>query len=181
MRLDCSRGLTMIPSSPRLPLRHDVRRTLLTSTGSRLPIRRKESVDMSSQSPTSRVDRLELRMDSLESLPGQVARLESQFLQSRDAVGAQFSALRGEIQAVDENLRAELRTVAEGLRGEIRAGDEGLRDTLRAEIRAGDEETRAQMRVLHEDVIARLALIQEQTAPPPGSRGRPGRPARRKS
>jgi len=78
-------------------------------------------------------------VEILEQLPERVGALESQFVQLRNEMRAEFSALRGE----------------------IRAGDEETRRELRSEIRAGDEETQRLMRVLHEEVIPRIALIGE--------------------
>ena len=113
---------------------------------------------MPQQTLASRVDRLERRVEGLEALPEQMARLETQFLQFREEGRSEFSAVRAEFRAGDEGLRVEMTAGDESLRAEFRAVAEGLR----AEIRAGDEETRRLMRVLHEDVIARLSLIQEQ-------------------
>jgi len=142
---------------------------------------------MQSQSLVSRVDRVECRVEILEQLPEQVARLESQFLQFRDEVRGEFSALRAEIEVGDEEMRTTLRAEVRAgdeetrrvlrdgiragdeetrrvLRDEIRVGDEETRRVLRDEIRVGDEETRHLMRVLHEDVIGRLSILQEQTS-----------------
>jgi len=87
-------------------------------------------------------------MQDLSDLANRVTSLEVQFVQLRDEMRAEFSAVRAE----------------------IREGDEETRRTLREEIRAGDEETRrlmyslhdeamAQMRVLHEDLVERIKLI----------------------
>jgi len=118
---------------------------------------------------TERVEILEQKVQSLETLPGRVGALEVQILQLRDEMRSEFSAVRQEMRAMGAGLRDELRA-------EIRAGDNAVRteirtvaEALRAEIRAGDEETRVQMRVFHEEVIARIAALQE------------GRPRRRKS
>jgi hypothetical protein len=69
--------------------------------------------------------------------------LESQFVQLRDEMCAEFSATRGEA------------------RDEIRAGDQEVIRTLRDEIRTGDDRILTQARVLHEEVLSRLSLIQE--------------------
>jgi len=68
---------------------------------------------MPQQTLVSRVDRLERRVKSLEALPARMNRLESQFLQMRQEVRCEFSAVR------------------EGLRAEIRAGDEETRRLMR--------------------------------------------------
>ena len=98
----------------------------------------------------NRVEILERTMHALEGLPDRVTALESQVLQLRDEMHAEFSALRVEIRGGDEETRQVLRT-------EIRVLDGQLRE----EIRAGDEETRRYMRVLHEEVISRIALLDE--------------------
>ena len=150
---------------------------------------RVEGVNMAPQKVLSRLDSLERRVDGLESLPGQVARLELQFLQFRDEVHDELSAVRAEMRTLGNDLRAEMKTLGDDLRAdisevdnalrgemtslegrlrmEIRAVDEDLRremaaleGRLRTEIQAGDEETRHLMRILHEDVISRLTLIQ---------------------
>jgi len=107
---------------------------------------------MSQQNLTNRVQVLEGKVESLESLPERMHSLELQFMQFREEVRAEFSATRAE-------LRAEIR-------GEI----ERTRTDLREEIRAGDEETRTYMRVLHEEVLSRIALLGEQRNRAPLSR-----------
>jgi len=113
----------------------------------------------------NRIEILERQMGTLEGLPDRVTALESQVLQLRDEMHAEFSALRVEIRGGDEEtrqvLRTEIRVLDGQLREEIRAGDEETRRQLREEIRGGDEETRRYMRVLHEDVISRIALLDE--------------------
>jgi len=59
-------------------------------------------------------------------------------------------------------LRDEMRGECSAVRAEIRDGDAALGE----EIRRGDEETRNYMRVLHEEVIARIATIGEGGSPP---------------
>src|SRR6185436_11389848 len=54
---------------------------------------------MPQQTLASRVDSLERRVKSLEVLPGRMDRLESQFLQMRQEVRSEFSAVRAEIRA----------------------------------------------------------------------------------
>ena len=77
------------------------------------------------------------RMEILEQLPGRVTALETQIVQLRDEMRAEFSATRVE----------------------ARAGDERVVLTLRQEIRDGDGETRRFMRILHEEVIQRIQLL----------------------
>src|SRR5262245_27586600 len=128
---------------------------------------------------SKRMDLAEQRLTTLERLPERMTALESQILQLRTEMRAEFSAvcseLRAEIQAGDDR-------VTRTLREEIRSGDEETRRVLREEIRAGDEETRrvlreeiaalgTHMRVLHEEVISRISTIQE---------GRPGKPGWRR-
>ena len=139
----------MVASSPRR-LIAAARRSQLTSSVHQRVATTDRAIErrMSPQNLVSRVDRLEHRVENLESLPGQVAHLESQFLQFRDEVRGEFSAVaRTQIRSGDEGLRAEMKTLGEA---------------LRAETRAGDEETQRLMRILHEDVISRLAILQEQ-------------------
>jgi hypothetical protein len=107
------------------------------------------------------------RVEILERLPERVTALETQIVQLRDEMRAEFSATRTEARAGDEHvvktLRDEIHAGDEEtrrvLRDEIRAGDEETRRVLRDEIRGGDEETRRFMRVLHEEVIERIRLL----------------------
>lgn len=121
---------------------------------------------------SKRMDIVEQKLAGLESLPERMTAIESQFLQLREEMRAEFSAIRNEVQAGDE---AVVRT----LREEIRSGDEETRRVLREEIatvrkemHAGDEETRrvlreeiaglgTHMRVLHEDLVERIKRTQE--------------------
>ena len=79
---------------------------------------------------------LERPVEILERLPERVTALETQIVQLRDEMRAEFSATRTD----------------------ARAGDERVVQTLREEIRAGDDETRRFMRILHEEVIERIRL-----------------------
>jgi predicted phage gp36 major capsid-like protein len=99
---------------------------------------------MQERSIIERVEILERRVATVETLPDRVTAVELQLVQLRDEMRAEFSAVRAE----------------------MRAGDEETRRSLREEIRAGDAETRRYMRVLHEELIGRLAIIEE------GRRGR---------
>ena len=122
---------------------------------------------MAQKSLEERVDNLERRVEILERLPERVTALETQIVQLRDEMRAEFSATRTEARTGDEGviktLRDEIRAgdehVVKTLRDEIRAGDEHVVKTLRDEIRAGDEETRRFMRILHEEVIERIRLL----------------------
>ena len=106
------------------------------------------------------MDIVEQKLAGLESLPGRMTALESQFLQLREEMRAEFSAIRTEIQTGDD-------TVIRTLREEIRAGDEETRRMLREDVSA----LGTHMRVLHEDLVERIGRIQE---------GRPGRPRSRR-
>jgi predicted nucleic acid-binding Zn-ribbon protein len=88
-----------------------------------------------------RVETLEGKVNLLEQLPARVGALESQVLQLRDEMRAEFSATRSELR---NEFRQELAASATG---------------LRQEIREGDEETRRLMRVLHEEVLARIETL----------------------
>jgi hypothetical protein len=127
---------------------------------------------------------LERQVELLAQLPERITALESQFVQLRDEMRAELSAVRGEIvagnedsqpalrdeiRAGDEETRRVLRDEIRGgdeetrrvLRDEIRGGDEETRRVLRDEIRGGDEETRRYMRVLHEDLVTRITVLGE--------------------
>jgi len=89
---------------------------------------------MLSDSMAKRLEIMEMAVQSLAGLPGQVAALDTrvaslelQFLQFREETRSEFSALR-------------------------------------TEVREGDEQTRAEMRVLHEEVLERIALLGEGRA-----------------
>ena len=92
-----------------------------------------------------RVETLEGKVELLKQLPARVSALESQVMQLRDEMRAEFSATRSA-------LRNEFRQ-------ELAASATGLRARLRQEIREGDEETRRLMRVLHEEVLARIETL----------------------
>jgi uncharacterized protein YPO0396 len=109
---------------------------------------------------SKRMDIVEQKLAGLESLPERMTALESQFLQLRTEMRAEFSAIRNEIQAGDDR-------VTRTLREEIRSGDEETQRVLREEI-AG---LGTHMRVLHEELVERISRIQE---------GRPGRPRSRR-
>jgi len=95
---------------------------------------------------SKRMDIVEQKLAGLESLPERMTALESQFLQLRTEMRAEFSATRTEMQA----------------------GDERATRTLREEIAA----LGTHMRVLHEDLVERISRTQEGR--PPG-RPRPRR------
>jgi predicted phage gp36 major capsid-like protein len=95
---------------------------------------------MVQRSLEERVDMLERRFELLEQLPERVTALESQIVQLRNEMRAEFSATRAE----------------------ARLGDERVMQTLRDEIREGDEETRRFMRVLYEDLVRRIELLGER-------------------
>jgi predicted phage gp36 major capsid-like protein len=92
---------------------------------------------MAQESLEERVNMLEGRVELLEQLPERVTALETQIVQLRDEMRAEFSATRTE----------------------ARAGDDHVVQTLREEIRTGDEETRRFMRILHEEVIVRIRSL----------------------
>jgi len=111
-----------------------------------------------------RVERLEQRVTVLEELPGRIDRLELQFVQLREEMRGEFSALRGESRVGDEETRRTLRD-------EIRAGDEETRREMRdlfgqlkGEMSRLHEELKAHMLTLYEDIVAKFALFGEATA-----------------
>ena len=85
-------------------------------------------------------------MAGLESLPERMTALESQIVQLRGEMRAEFSAIRAEMHLGDGELRADLRK-------EIR--------TLKEEIREEVAGLGTHMRVLHEDLVSKIGLIQE--------------------
>jgi outer membrane murein-binding lipoprotein Lpp len=68
---------------------------------------------MPPQTLASRVDRLERRVESLEALAEQIARLETQFLQFREEARSAFSAVRAGIRARDEETQRLMRVLHE--------------------------------------------------------------------
>jgi len=96
---------------------------------------------MQPRSLEDRVSLLENKMQGFEDRLGgvetKVTELTDQFVQFRQEVRSEFSAVRSEMRGMDV----------------------GIREDLRREVREGDEETRRLMRILHEDLIARIALI----------------------
>jgi predicted nucleic acid-binding Zn-ribbon protein len=127
----------------------------------RRPQRVRRRVPMPPQTLATRVESLERRVTSLETLPERMDRVESQIVQLRKEMRDEFSEvrkeLRGEINALGTTLRGEIDALGTALREEMAAHVK----TLREEIRAGDEDTRHLMRVLHEEVISRFALMEE--------------------
>lgn len=122
-----------------------------------------------------RVHNLENTVGGLSGLPQQFASLASQFVQLRQDVRSDISAIRGgveelrvEMSTLTGGLRGEMSTLASELRGEMRTLGSELRgemtsmhhDLARAILANGIE-----MRVLHEVVMARLAVIGEARSP----------------
>ena len=89
-----------------------------------------------------RIDILQQKVETLETLPDRVSGLEVQISEFRTELRVEFSATRTE------------------LRQEMQA----LNDQTRAEMRALNDETGTHMRVLHEAVIARFNLLEEHPA-----------------
>lgn len=106
---------------------------------------------------SKRMDTVEQKLAGLQSLPGRMTALESQFLQLREEMRAEFSAIRTETQAGDEETRQVLREEISVVRKEMQAGDEETRRVLREEI-AG---LGTHMRVLHEALVEQIKLTQE--------------------
>ena len=86
-------------------------------------------------------------------------------VQTIEVFAARVGAVESQIVQLREEMRAEFAATREQLRADITRGDEAVRTELRTEIRAGDEETRRYMRVLHEEVISRLAAMQDLRRP----------------
>jgi uncharacterized UPF0160 family protein len=87
--------------------------------------------------------------ERLEHLERKMADHEFQFLQFRDEVRVEFSAVR-----------AEMRQLA--TRNEMQQLIAGTTDEMRQLIVETNDETRHLMRVLHEDVISRFAVLEER-------------------
>ena len=140
---------------------------------------------------TKRVEILEEKVGALDELPARVTAVETQLVQLRAEMRAEFSAvhqqlgtfstreetatqgvtLRSEIAALGSQLRDQMAALGSQLRDEMAVLGSELRGemavlgaTLRDEIHAGDEETRRYMRVLHEDLVGRIVLLQEAPA-----------------
>jgi hypothetical protein len=88
------------------------------------------------------MDMVETKLSTLEAFPERMTALESQFLQLRDEMRAEFSATRHEIHEGDDELRTRI-------------------DELTTTVRAGDQESQRLARILHEDLVSRIATIQE--------------------
>jgi predicted nucleic acid-binding Zn-ribbon protein len=92
---------------------------------------------MQPRSLDDRVSLLENKMQGLDERVGnleiRVTELTDQFVQFRQEVRGEFSAVRSEMATLGQDLRQE--------------------------IREGDEETRKLMRILHGDLVARIALL----------------------
>jgi len=101
----------------------------------------------SSAGGTDRVALLENEMQALRGLPDRVASLESQMVQFRAEVRAEFSATR-KVGGLESRFVTKLDSKIDELRGE-----------LRTEMRALKDELGSQMRTLHKDTVARIALI----------------------
>lgn len=84
---------------------------------------------------SKRMDIVEQKLAGLESLPGRMTALEAQFLQLREEMRAEFSAVRSEMLAGDEETRRVLREEISGLG--------------------------THMRVLHEALVEQIKLTQE--------------------
>ena len=138
-----------------------------------------------------RMDNLEKTVAGLAALPAQMRDLSSQFLQLRQDVRTDISALdlrvdgiagdvremRGEIREVRGEVGelrgevGELRGEVGGLRGEVGAqhGElHAVRDELRADMAAMHTELAGailangvEMRTLHEDLVTRITLLGE--------------------
>ena len=106
---------------------------------------------MADDSVLERVEKLEKSLESLATLPGEVAGLkdlvgglELQFLQLRAEMTEQFSAVRAD-------LRVELTATRNDILEIIESGSQATGEMFK--------ETWSQMRMLHEDVIERIKHI----------------------
>jgi hypothetical protein len=121
---------------------------------------------MQERSIVERVEILERKVETLETLPDRVTRVELQLVQLRDEMRGEFSAIRGSaatevtLSSLREEIRAGGDETRRTLREEIRGGDEETRRVLREEIRIGDEETRRtlreEIRASNEETVRRL-------------------------
>ena len=92
------------------------------------------------------VDRLEVRLGGLA----------TQFLQSREEVTLEFSAIHGELHGLRDGQR-ELREGQQRLDSQMHEGQE----RLASQMREGDERLGSQMRVLYEDLVERIKWLGE--------------------
>ena len=127
---------------------------------------------MSGKTMDERVTTLEKLADTLAPLPGEVAGLtvrmaavESQQLQLRAEMHAEFLAVRQEMASMEAELREDI--AAQGremaasvldVRSELREVRSELRE-VRSELREVRAELGDQMRLLHEDLVERIARI----------------------
>ncbi len=111
---------------------------------------------MPSDAIAKRLETVEMTVEGLTGLPGQVASLNTR-----------VASLDTRVASLDTRV-ASLEVQFLQFRDEVR----GEFSVLRTEIRAGDEETRVQMRVLHEEVLDRISKLGEsRPVPSPGRRG----------
>ena len=139
---------------------------------SRLP---GQEASMPGRTLTNRVEILERKMESLAQLPDRVAALESQILQFREDVRAEFLAVRGEMKGLHgvamnriDDLHVEMHALHDvsmdrmhGLHDLAMNQMHGLHDIAMNQMRELHQVVVTQMRVLHEDVISRIALLSE--------------------
>jgi hypothetical protein len=139
------------------------------------PARPNERVLMAVRNLTERVEVLEMKVGSLEALPARMSAVESQIVELRTEMRAEFSAVRQEMRALNEETRAEMRALNEETRAEMRT----LNEETRTEMRTLNEETRAEMRTLNEETKAQLLTLHEEVLDRISRMGE-GRPAGRK-
>ena len=81
---------------------------------------------MPQQTLALRVDSLERQMDELAVLPGRVAALESQVVQLRNEIKAEFSAVRADLRAGDAETRRHASVLHEEVIGRLKTLQEGV-------------------------------------------------------
>jgi hypothetical protein len=136
---------------------------------------------MAGDEMANRLEVLEITVEGLTGLPGQVRRLDAriesldrQFLHFREEVGGEFSAVRREAAGEFAAVRGEMATGFTAVRREMAAGFAAVRQEMateftavRREMKADSAETRGQivnlhdqMFKLHEEVMGQIAILQ---------------------
>jgi hypothetical protein len=95
---------------------------------------------------TERVEILEHSVEALEGLPARVASLETQILQFREEVRAEFSATKAEMRMLNDETRTQMHA---------------LHDESKTQMLGLHDEVKTRMLLLHEEVLSRMALLGE--------------------
>lgn len=80
---------------------------------------------MASRNLTERVEVLEMEVEALKELPARMSAVESQIVELRTEMRAEFSAVRQEMRALNEETKAQLLTLHEEVLDRISRMGEG--------------------------------------------------------